>query len=150
MAQPQPMPPPVTRRRVLLVDDERDILDSLKMLLENAIPEVECVTADSGAQALSMLRPSGSPGNTGEAQGVELIVSDFKMPGMNGLAFLEQARAIAPDVPRVMMTAFPHLEVAVAAINEARVEIFLTKPMDPDKFIQVVRDTLAAKAKAAA
>lgn len=131
-----PSPAPA-RATVLLVDDERDILDSLKTLLENAVSGVRCETAESGAQALEILKKGG----------IDLIVSDFKMPGMNGLAFLEQARKIAPEVPRIMMTAFPHLEVAVAAINEARVEIFLTKPMDPDKFIEVVQETLQAKAR---
>lgn len=123
---------------VLLVDDEKDILESLKTLLENTIDGVTCRTAESGNEALGILKQGG----------IDLIVSDFKMPGMNGLAFLEQARQYAADVPRIMITAFPHLEVAVAAINEARVEIFLTKPMDPDKFIKAVRDILVARAKA--
>ncbi|MHB8634118.1 MAG: response regulator [Thermoplasmatota archaeon] len=133
---PTPEPPATPHvERVLLVDDEQDILESLKTLLENAVPNVTCLTAESGAKALEILHQGP----------VDLIISDFKMPGMNGLAFLEQARTLMPDVPRIMITAFPHLEVAVAAINEARVEIFLTKPMDPDKFINVVRDTLQAR-----
>ena len=67
------------------------------------------------------------------------------MPGMNGLQFLEKARAVAPLVPRIMMTAFPDLEVAVQAINEARIETFFTKPLDPDKIVAVVKDSLASR-----
>jgi response regulator RpfG family c-di-GMP phosphodiesterase len=48
------------------------------------------------------------------------------------------------------MTAFPHLELAIEAINEARVEIFLTKPMDPDKLIGVIQDTLRSRKRPSA
>jgi DNA-binding NtrC family response regulator len=76
---------------------------------------------------------------------VDLIVSDYKMPGMNGLEFLEKARQAAPQVPRIMMTAFPDLEIAIAAINDARIETFFTKPLDPDRILEVVRGTLAER-----
>ena len=120
------------------MDDEQDILDSLKALLESSMPGLKCRTAGSAAEALKVL----------ESGGVDLILCDYRMPGMDGLKFLEIARQKAPNVPRILMTAFPHLELAIEAINEARVEIFLTKPMDPDKFISVVRETLEARERA--
>jgi DNA-binding NtrC family response regulator len=121
-------------RTVLLVDDERDILESLKDLLEGSLTQVTCRTAPSATEALNELAKGG----------IHLILSDFKMPGMNGLDFLEQARQRYPAVPRVLMTAFPDLEVAIEAINEARVEAFLTKPLDPDKVVNLVREALEA------
>jgi DNA-binding NtrC family response regulator len=93
------------------------------------------VTAPSGDAALALL---------GKQQ-VDLIVSDFKMPGMNGLQFLEKARVLAPQVPRIMMTAFPDLEIAIAAINEARIETFFTKPLDPDRVLGVVGGVLQGR-----
>lgn len=133
-----PNPVPRSGKNVLLVDDERDILDSLQDLLESSLPDLHCKLASSGAEALAILKAPDA--------GIDLILSDYKMPGMNGLQFLEQARAVAPQTPRLLMTAFPDLEVAIEAINEARVEVFLTKPLDPDKVIDVVRDALQAKA----
>lgn len=125
---------------VLVVDDESDILDSLKALLESSIPGLTCKTAGSAQEALKSL----------DQGGIDLILSDYRMPGMDGLKFLEVARAKAPTVPRILMTAFPHLELAIEAINEARVEIFLTKPMDPDKLIGVIQDTLRSRKRPAA
>ncbi len=129
------VPRPVEHATVLVVDDEQDILDSLKALLESSIPGLSCKTADSAKAAVKIL---------GEG-GLDLILCDYRMPGMDGLKFLEMARSQAPSTPRILMTAFPHLELAIEAINEARVEIFLTKPMDPDKLIVVIQDTLRSR-----
>lgn len=124
---PEPRPP-----SILIVDDEPDILESLGDLFTAAIAGVKVLTAASGDAGLKHL----------EAGAVDLIVSDFKMPGMNGLQFLEKARAMAPTVPRIMMTAFPDLDIAVSAINDARIETFFSKPLDPDKVLAVVQGIL--------
>lgn len=118
------MPP----RRILLVEDEPDIRQSLKDLMEMQIPELSVTTAENGHEALRLL-PEVRP---------TLIITDFKMPGMNGLEFLAAARALAPETPRVLMTAYPDLEIASRAINEAHIENFLAKPVEPDEMIQKV------------
>lgn len=126
-------------RRILLVDDEPDILDSLKELLEAAIPDVEVVTAPSGQEALEIL----------EKGQIKILVSDFKMPGMNGMELLRTARSKAPNTPRVLMTAFPDLQIAIQAINEAAIQNFFTKPLDPDEVVRVLSDMLEARASSA-
>jgi response regulator RpfG family c-di-GMP phosphodiesterase len=64
------------------------------------------------------------------------------MPGMNGLEFLDKARHTAPGVPRILITAFPDLDVAIRAINEAGIENFITKPFEPGQVVEVVRAVL--------
>ena len=123
----------LTRRQViLLVDDEEDIRESLRALFETCLEDVEVRTAPDAHQALAAL----------DRQPVELIVTDYKMPGMNGLDFLRRAQEKAPDVPRILVTAFPDLEIAIRAINEAHIENFFTKPFDSDEVLNVVRTLL--------
>jgi len=117
-------------RRILLVEDEPDIRASLKELLEMQIPGAEVDTAANGAEGLRLIG----------AKHPHLIITDFKMPGMNGLEFLAAARASAPETPRMLMTAYPDLDVATRAINEAHIENFLAKPVEPDEMIaKIVR-----------
>ena len=107
------------------MEDEPDIRQSLKELIEIQLPEAQVDTAATGAEALRML-PTARP---------HLIITDFKMPGMNGLEFLAAARAQMPEVPRILMTAYPDLEVATRAINEAHIENFLAKPIEPEELL---------------
>jgi DNA-binding NtrC family response regulator len=117
---------------ILIVDDELDILHSLKSLFEFSIKGVKVETAESGDAALAIL---------GEKR-IDLILSDFKMPGMNGLEFLEKAATIAPGVPRILITAFPDVDIAIKAINEANIENFITKPFDPQRVTDVAEKVL--------
>lgn len=114
--------------RVLVVDDEQDILESLKDLLEASLDDVEVLPAASGQQGLDFIRDKK----------IDLIISDYKMPKMNGLEFLANAQEAAPGVPRILLTAFPDLGIAVRAINETGIENFITKPFEPSEAVETV------------
>ena len=120
---------------ILLVDDESDILTSFKQFLEMSLPQVKVLTADSGEAGLKVL----------ESNKVQLIISDYKMPGMNGLEFLRAAADVAHDVPRILITAFPKLDLAIQAINVVSVDRFLTKPIQPEQMLDAVRTLMAQK-----
>ncbi len=124
-------------QRILVVDDEMDILESLKDLLVASIDNVEVRTAISGAEGIKVL----------EQESVDLIITDYKMPGMNGLEFLEKSKDMAPKAPRILVTAFPDLQIAIRAINEAGINNFFTKPFDPGKVIEVVNEMLSSRRK---
>lgn len=113
---------------ILVVDDEADIRESLKDLIEAHMAKTQVYTAASGKQALEML----------DKQPVDLIISDYRMPGMDGLEFLVRCRDKLPEVPRILITAYPALDAAVRAINEAQIQNFLTKPIMADAFIQAI------------
>lgn len=108
---------------VLLVDDEPDILESFQSLMEYRLGAT-VLTAPSGPRALEILRTTS----------VDLVVSDFKMPGMDGLAFLTLARQLRPDAPLVLMTAFPDLQVELAS-SALGLAGFFSKAIDPDAFM---------------
>ena len=123
---------PQRRQTILLVDDEEDIRESLKALFETCLDSVAVRTAAGGQEALDLL----------DKEPVDVIISDYKMPGMNGLDFLQRAAKKTPSVPRILVTAFPDLEIAIRAINEANIENFFTKPFEPDQVLNVVRTLL--------
>ena len=128
--------PDLPTRRILVVEDEDDIRAALKELLESSLDRVEVTLAADGTdglRALQRMRP-------------DLIVSDFKMPGMNGLEFLQAARAYAPETPKILITAFPDLDLAVRSINDAHIENFLQKPLDPEVVLEKVNRILLLQA----
>lgn len=114
---------------VLLVDDEEDILRALEAYLAGALPNVTVHTATSGLAALQTMK---------KVQ-IDLLLSDYKMPEMDGLELLSRARTLIPDVPRVLMTAFPEMELAILALNDGRIQHFFTKPLEPDMVRDVVK-----------
>jgi CheY-like chemotaxis protein len=119
-------------RTILLVDDEPDILESVKSLLERSIPGVRVLTATSGPKGLEVLARDE----------LDLIISDFRMPGMDGIEFLQQCRRRKPAVARVMLTAFGSEELARRAVTEAFVHAFLSKGAEPDQLVQGIKGLL--------
>lgn len=117
---------------ILLVDDEPDILESLKDTVESHLPGVKVLTATNGKAGLDILKDTK----------VGLVIADFRMPGMDGLEFLTKCRKAAPETPRILITAYPELDAAVRAINEAAIQNFLTKPISPDMLMQAVNAAL--------
>lgn len=105
-------------RRILVVDDEPDVVESLASLFAREAPEWEVVTSTSPQDALSKL------------DGVDLVLADHRMPGMTGVELLTQVRSRRPSAIRVLLTAYGDLEVALAALERAEVHYYLRKPWE--------------------
>jgi len=73
---------------------------------------------------------------------VDLVISDQRMPGMSGLAFLGQVKADYPDVLTILLTAYADMDVAMDAINQVDVHQLVIKPWDCDSFVRTVREAL--------
>jgi response regulator RpfG family c-di-GMP phosphodiesterase len=104
--------------RILFVDDEFHVLTAIKRQLHR-LAEVEL--ARGGEDALDRLRIPNR---------FAVIVSDLRMPGVDGLRLLKQARTIAPDVVRILLTGQVDVQGAIAAINDAQVFRLLLKPCE--------------------
>lgn len=115
---------------LLLVDDEANVLSALRRLLRPGGYEV--LTADSGEAALALL----------ESRQVDLIVSDMRMPGMNGAELLAEARKRWPATMRILLTGYADIESAVSAINSGGIFRYVSKPWDENDFLGIVGQAL--------
>jgi response regulator RpfG family c-di-GMP phosphodiesterase len=120
-------PPPPT---VLLVDDEPSVLSALRRLFRTQGYRIEQAT--SGVDALALLRDTP----------VDLVVSDMRMPGMDGAAFLAEVRAAYPSVARILLTGYADITATIAAINQGAIHRYIAKPWDDNDLLLVVSDAL--------
>lgn len=102
--------------RVLFVDDEPNVLDSARRQFRK---DYAVHTATSGAAGLEVLAAHGP---------FAVVISDMRMPEMNGAEFLAQARKLAPDSVRMILSGQADLDSAIAAVNDGHIFRFLTKP----------------------
>ena len=123
---------PKQQQTILLVDDEASILKAINRLLRNEGYIIK--TATSGAEALQTIRNEDLP--------VALIISDQRMPEMNGAQFLEQAKRLAPDAIRFLLTGYSDMAAVVDAVNKGEIHRYLTKPWNDDELLQAVRQGL--------
>lgn len=116
---------------ILIVDDEENVLKSLRRLL--ARDGYHILTASSAAQAFESLAQHS----------VRVVLSDQRMPQMLGVDFLSHVRSMYPTTARIVLTAYQDEEMLAKAVNEGGVFRCLTKPWDDDKLRQAVRTAVA-------
>ena len=117
--------------KVLLVDDEENIVRSIARLLMEEEIDLEVLTANSGAKGLEAIEAHPD---------VALILSDQRMPGMSGSEFLQKARELAPDAVRIVLTGYADMAATMDAINKGGAWRYLTKPWDDEVLRRVVLD----------
>ncbi len=115
------------RTTVLCVDDEPDVLQGLALHLSR---NYELLKAASGLEGLKLLQ---------QHPATAVVLSDMRMPGMDGSAFFARARAIAPDAVRVLLTGQSDITSAIAAVNLGQIFRFLSKPCPAPALIAAVR-----------
>lgn len=116
-------------KEILLVDDDRDCQGLIKNLLENEGMKVHC--AARGAEALRKMKEMS----------FHLMITDFNMPGMDGMELARKALEIAPDMPIIMITGDILPEIPRLA-DEAKIKKVLAKPVHPIKILKAVRDVM--------
>ena len=114
---------------ILIVDDEKNYLVVLEALLG---PEgYETVTADNGEDALSLIRDSD----------LDLVITDMKMPEINGMDLLDETKKIKPELPVILMTAYGTIEMAVEAMKRHAYD-YITKPFKNEELKLTIKKVL--------
>lgn len=116
---------------ILFVDDETHILSSLRRLVIDE--DLEVYTASSGKDGLEILK---------EQPHIGLIVSDQRMPEMNGAQFLEKARDLAPEALRIILTGYADINATIDAINKGGAHRYLSKPWNDKELLELIRESL--------
>ena len=119
---------------IVVVDDEDIVLSSIESFLALET-EYRVKTFLSAKKALDYCR-------TDE---VDLIISDYLMPEMDGISFLAKIRDIKPEVPRIILTGYADKENAIKAINEVGLYQYIEKPWDNDDLLIIIRNGLEKK-----
>jgi response regulator RpfG family c-di-GMP phosphodiesterase len=120
--------------RILCVDDEPNILSSLRRLFR--VQGYQVLTAESGMEGLKIL----------ETEAVDLVISDMRMPEMDGARFLEHVRQRWPATLRMLLTGYADIQSILDAINRGEIYRYITKPWDDNDILLIVRHALERKA----
>lgn len=112
--------------QVLFVDDEPHLLEAIQRTLRK---RVAMHTASSAAEGLKILRDQGP---------FALVISDMRMPEINGAQFLGRVKEASPDSVRMILSGQADFEATIAAVNEGHIFRFLSKPCPPDQLLEAI------------
>lgn len=118
----------MSRGTILFVDDEENILNSLRRGLIDE--DYECLFALNGKDALEIIKNNA----------ISVIVTDMRMPGMDGLTLLKEAKQISPNSVRIVLSGYTQLQQILATINQVDIFKFITKPWKLEEEFKVVID----------
>jgi len=116
--------------KILVIDDEPNVVAAIKRQLHPAF-DVDAVL--SGEEGLNHIAANGP---------FAVVVSDLRMPGMDGIRFLIRVKEVAPETVRILLTGYADMQTAIDSVNEGNVFRFLTKPCPPDTLFRVLQAAL--------
>lgn len=124
------------RAKILFVDDEINILKAIKRLLRD--DNYEVFTARSGEEGLKVIN---------ENNDISVVLSDYRMPGMSGVAFLEEVRKNWPQISRIMISAYGDIVSRVVGIEEGQILALLSKPCDGEELKKTIAEAVLGSGK---
>jgi len=123
-------------RRILILDDEPSVLNALRRTLRTAFPEDVVIEAFDEPEA-AVLR-------AGE-QDFDVVISDYRMPGLNGADVLQLVKGLQPDTIRVVVSATTEVVDVLNAVNRAEVFRYLAKPWQQEELVATVNEAFARR-----
>jgi putative nucleotidyltransferase with HDIG domain len=121
------------KHSILIVDDEDSILNAFKRILADGDYEIH--TASNGLEGLNKLHTANRP--------YSLIISDQRMPVMNGVQFFTQAKDIFPDAVRILLTGYADTAAVIDAINKGGVHLYFTKPWHEEELLLHIKQSFS-------
>lgn len=118
--------------KILCVDDEKNVLKALRRLFMDE-DNYEILVAESGEHGLAMLA---------EEEGIRMVISDYRMPEMNGVEFLRQVYEKDPDTIRIVLSGYADTASVVEAINQGQIYKFIPKPWNDEELLSTVSAAL--------
>ena len=122
-----------SRAKILCVDDEPNILSSLRRLLR--VQGYQIFLAEGGQAGLDLMK----------TESIDLVISDMRMPEMDGAQFLERVRAQWPDTVRLLLTGYADIQSILDAINRGEIYRYITKPWNDNDLVLIVKHALERK-----
>lgn len=114
---------------IVIVDDEDMVLTSIDSFLQLE-SEYNIMTFTKASEALEYITENA----------VDLVISDYLMPEMNGIEFLGKVRNVKPEIPRIILTGYADKENAIKAINEVGLFQYIEKPWENDNLLLIIRN----------
>jgi len=129
--------------RILILDDEESILRSLRRLLKG----VPCRCGEvTFAIEMELFSDPLAALERARHRSFDLFLTDYRMPGMDGIEFLRQVKAIQPDSARLILSGYADLNALMRAVNEVGIERFIAKPWNDYELVTAVAQALATRA----
>lgn len=122
------------RETIVIVDDEDMVLTSISSFLDLET-EYKVKTFVSAKDALEYIKEND----------VDLVISDYLMPEMDGISFLARVRDVKPEIPRIILTGYADKENAIKAINDVGLFQYIEKPWDNDDLLIILRNGIEKK-----
>jgi len=119
---------------ILIVDDEPTILESGKIILEDEGYEV--ITASDGREAMNVLK----------THNIHIVLTDFKMPGLNGLELIKWIKKFEPELPVIMITSYVNRSIQ-GVVRRAGACEFMLKPIDYTELIEKIEEAISERQK---
>ena len=123
-----------TKGKILIIDDEADIREVIKLYLESE--KWELIEASNGEEAIAKMKEGSNFLQVG------LIICDIRMPKINGVETIDYLKREAPSKPILVVTGYPDTELAIA-LTEKGISGFLVKPVDKDVLIKKVDEIMS-------
>lgn len=124
-------------RRILILDDETAVLNALRRTLRSAFP-LEAIVIETFDEPESAVHRAGE-------QDFDVVISDYRMPGLNGADVLQLVKGLQPDAVRIVVSASTESADIIAAVNRAEVFRYLAKPWQHEELVATVREAFGRR-----